>query len=182
MIIAITGTPGTGKTSISKILQKNGFEVIDLNKVACEKIFLIGRDEKRDSMIVDVEKFNEHIKKNYIGKNIVFIEGHLSHLLKNVDKVIVLRCHPAELRKNLSKKGWNAKKIKENLEAELLDIILCEAVEIHPKNNIFEIDTTSKSIDAVASSIIEIINNKFKNMKKYNMGKIDWSEEVFNWF
>ena len=37
MIIAITGTPGTGKTSISKKLLKKGYEVIDLNKEALEK-------------------------------------------------------------------------------------------------------------------------------------------------
>ena len=46
MIIAITGTPGTGKTSISKVLQENNYEVVDLNKVACENNFLIGKDEK----------------------------------------------------------------------------------------------------------------------------------------
>lgn len=182
MIIALTGTPGTGKTSVSKILHDKGFEVVDLNKVACEKGFLIGRDEKRDSEIVNVERFDEYVKRNYSGKDIVFIEGHLSHLLKSVNKVIVLRCHPDELRKNLSKKGWKEEKIKENLEAEILDIILCETVEIHPKKNIFEINVTGKSVDAVVSSIIEIINNKFKDMKKYNMGKIDWSEEILKDF
>ena len=159
MIVALTGTPGTGKTSISKILMKNGYEVIDLNKVACEKGYLIGRDEKRDSEIVDVEGFDEYVKKNYSGKDFVFIEGHLSHLLKSVDKVVVLRCHPDELRKNLSTKRWKEEKIKENLEAETLDIILCEAIELHPKNNIFEIDITGKSAEAIASSIIEIIVN-----------------------
>ena len=56
MIIALTGTPGTGKTSISNILQKKGFKIIDLNEIACEKGFLIGRDEKRDSNIVDIER------------------------------------------------------------------------------------------------------------------------------
>jgi adenylate kinase len=182
MIIALTGTPGTGKTSVSKILQKNGFEVIDLNKVVCEKDFLIGRDKKRDSEIVDVERFDEYVKKNYGGRDIVFIEGHLSHLLKSVDKVIVFRCHPNELRKNLSEKGWKEEKIKENLEAEILDIILCEAMEIHPRNNIFEIDITDKSVDIAASCVIEIIKNKFKNMKKYNIGKIDWSEEILKDF
>ena len=65
MIIALTGTPGTGKTSVSKILQKNGFEIIDLNRVACEKDFLIGRDEKRNSDIVNIEKFDDYVKKNY---------------------------------------------------------------------------------------------------------------------
>ena len=181
MIVALTGTPGTGKTSISKILQENGFEVVDLNKVACEKNFLIGKDEKRDSNIVDIERFDEFVKKNYSGRDII-IEGHLSHLLKSVDKVIILRCHPDELRKNLSMKGWNERKIKENLEAEILDIILCEAAEIHAKKNIFEINVTGKPIDAVAYSIIEIISNKFKNKKKYNIGKIDWSEEILKDF
>jgi adenylate kinase len=182
MIIALTGTPGTGKTSVSKILIKKGFEVIDFNKVACEKNFLIGRDEKRDSEIVDIEKFNDYIKKNYNKKDIVFIEGHLSHLLKSVEKVIVLRCHPNKLKKNLSKKGWKVEKIKENLEAEMLDIILCEAVELHPKKNIFEIDTTGMSINNIVTSIIEIIDNTFSNIKKYNIGNIDWSEEILKYF
>jgi adenylate kinase len=182
MIIAITGTPGTGKTSISKLLIDRRFEVIDLNKVAREKNFLIGKDEDRDSFIVDIVKFNKYVKKNYSQKKIIFIEGHLSHLLKSVDKVIVLRCHPNQLKKNLTKKGWNEKKIKENLEAEMLDIILCETVEIHSKKDIFEIDTTGKSISNILSAILEIVDNKFKNMKKYNIGKIDWSEEILKDF
>ena len=182
MIIALTGTPGTGKTSVSKVLHDKGFEVVDLNKVALDKDFLVGKDEKRDSEIVDVERFDEYVKKNYSGSNIVFIEGHLSHLLKNVDKVIVLRCHPDQLRKNLSKKGWKENKIKENLEAEILDIILCETVDIHPKKNIFEIDVSGKTIDNVSLSIIELIKDKFKNTKKYCIGKIDWSEEILKDF
>ena len=182
MIIALTGTPGTGKTSVSKILQRNGFEVVDLNKVAREKDFLIGRDERRDSDIVDVERFDEYVKKNYSERDIVFIEGHLSHLLKSVDKVIILRCHPNELGKNLSKKGWKKEKVKENLEAEILDVILCEALEFHSEKNIFEIDITGNSVDAIVSSIMELIENKFKKMIKYNMGKIDWSEEILKDF
>ncbi|MBW3015837.1 adenylate kinase family protein, partial [Candidatus Woesearchaeota archaeon] len=169
MIIAITGTPGTGKTSVSEILQSKSFKVIDLNKVACEKDFLIERDEERDSEIVDINKFNDYVNSNYRQEDLIFIEGHLSHLLKSVDKVILLRCHPNQLKKNLSNKGWGEKKIKENLEAEILDIILCESVEIHSEDNIFEIDTTNKSINDIISSILEIINNKFKSMTKYNI-------------
>lgn len=182
MIIAITGTPGTGKTSVSKIIQKDGFEVVDFNKVACENNFLIGKDKKRDSNIVDIKRFDEYIRKNYIGKEIVFIEGHLSHLLKCVDKVILLRCHPNKLRKNLSKKGWKEIKIKENIEAEILDIILCEVVEKYPEENIFEIDTTDKSIEGIAHDIIELTKENFRKVKKYNIGKIDWSEEILKDF
>ena len=87
-----------------------------------------------------------------------------------------------QLRKNLSKKGWKENKIKENIEAEILDIILCETVDIHPKKNIFEIDVSGKTIDNVSLSIIELIKDKFKNTKKYCIGKIDWSEEILKDF
>jgi len=182
MIIAITGTPGTGKTSVAERLKKNDFKVIDFNKLACENNWLIVKDENRDSNIVDIKKFDNFIKENYKSEDIIFIEGHLSHLLRNIDKIILLRCHPDKLRNNLSNKKWNQVKIKENIEAEILDIILCESIDIHPKNNIFEIDVTKKSVNKVTSNILEIIENKFKIMKKYKIGKIDWSEEILNEF
>lgn len=178
MLIALTGTPGTGKTSISNILLENGFEIIDINKVAAGEGFFIGNDEKRNSKIVDVDKLNRYINENYGVKGIILIEGHLSHLLKSVDKVIVLRCHPNELRKRLSQKGWKKEKIKENIEAEILDIILCETMDSHHEKNVIEIDTTNMDISNVAGLIIEIIKNNFKQMKKHNIGNIDWSEEI----
>ena len=70
----------------------------------------------------------------------------------------------------------------ENIEAEVLDIILCETVEIHSDEDVFEIDTTDKSVDSVADSIVEIAKNEFKNMKKYNIGSIDWSKEILKDF
>ena len=182
MIIALTGTPGTGKTSASKILLQNNLEIVNLNEIACEKQFVDERDEERDSAVVDLSRLDEYVKKSYSGKELVILQSHLSHLLKSVDKIIVLRCHPNELRKRLLSKKWNDKKIKENLDAETLDIILCEAIDLHPNENIFEIDTTNLTISDVASSIIEIIRNKFKNIKKYEIGNIDWSEEVLKDF
>lgn len=182
MIIALTGTPGTGKTSVAEALQSKGFEVVDLNKVVRNKGFLIGKDKKRSSDIVDIKKFDKYILDNYHGKDIVFIEGHLSHLLKSAEKIIILRCHPDKLRKNLLKKGWRQEKIKENIEAEILDIILCETIEIHPKKNIFEINVSDRSVENTLAMIIEIIKNRFKNIEKYKIGKIDWSEEILKDF
>ena len=179
MLIALTGTPGTGKTSVSNILSDNGFEIVDINKVATGKDFLIGNDEKRNSKIVDIDRLNGYIKENYKKKDIVFIEGHLSHLLKSVDKVIVLRCHPDELRKRLSQKGWKEEKIKENIEVEILDIILCETVDIHPEKNVFEIDTTNRQPQEIVRDVKYIMDGKVKN---YRIGKIDWSEEVLKWY
>ncbi|PNX47901.1 MAG: hypothetical protein BV457_04820 [Thermoplasmata archaeon M9B1D] len=182
MIIAITGTPGTGKTSVAKKLVREGYIVLDLNRIACENDFLLGRDEKRKSNIVDIDKLNLFIKKNYSNFDIVFVEGHLSHLLRCVDKLIVLRLEPSQLEKYLKKKRWNEKKIKENLESEILDIVLCESVEIHSKDNIAELNVTNKSVDEIVSIIIDLVTDGFKNLQKYKIGNIDWSEEILKDF
>ena len=92
MIIAITGTPGTGKTSVASILKKKGFIVVDLNKLAFDNDFIIGLDKERNSRIVDVKKLDRYIKKKFFDKDIVFVEGHVAHLLNCIDKIIILRC------------------------------------------------------------------------------------------
>ena len=182
MIIALTGTPGTGKTSVAQLLKEKNFEIIDLNKEACDNDFLIEKDSERDSNIVDIERLDKYIFEKYSSKDIFFVEGHLSHLLKNVNKIVILRCHPETLKKHLLKKGWKKEKIKENLDAEMLDIILCETVEIHKENDIFEIDVSDKYIEEATDSIIEIIDNDFKMIEEYKIGKIDWSEEILKDF
>ena len=45
MLIALTGTPGTGKTSISYFLRKNDIKVVDLNCIATTNNFFIGFDK-----------------------------------------------------------------------------------------------------------------------------------------
>ena len=166
MKIALTGVPGTGKTSIADELEKRGYKIIRINDIAND--FTIGYDEERQSKIVDEDALDEYIKE-IKEDGILFIEGHLSHLL-NVDAVIILRCNPEELEKRLKEKKWNERKIKENLEAEALDIILDRALEKHKK--IWEIDTTKKSIDEIADEIEKII----KEFPPPRYGKIDWSE------
>ena len=182
MIVAITGTPGTGKTAVSAVLQNKRFRIIDLNKTIIDNSISAGIDKSRNSKIVDVKKLDKYIKNRYTSDDVFFIEGHLSHLLKCVDKVIVFRCHPDELKKRLLKKGWNEEKIDENLEAEILDVILCESLEKHSKDDVFEIDTTKNSVEDVADCVVEIVENDFKPMNKYNTGNIDWSEEILRRF
>jgi adenylate kinase len=178
MWIALTGTPGTGKSSIATLLQKQGYTTVRLHQLAKEYNCTDGIDTKRNSQLIDVDKLNNTVKNNFALDALIFFEGHLGHLLKAIDKVIILRCHPKKLKKRLMKKKWNTKKIKENVDAETIDVILCEAVE-HSKENIFEIDTTNKTVDEVAAIIINIVKKKFQPTKPYTIGQIDWSEEIF---
>jgi len=182
MRVALTGTPGTGKSSVATLLQKQGYTIVRLHQFARENICIDGIDTKRNSQLIDVDKLNSSIKKTFTTDTLVFFEGHLGHLLKTIDKVIILRCHPKELKKRLMKKKWSNKKIKENVDAETIDVILCEAVEHHSKENIFEIDTTMRTIEEITTVIKNLVKKKFQPTKKYSVGQIDWSEEIFKEF
>ncbi|MBI2670707.1 adenylate kinase family protein [Candidatus Woesearchaeota archaeon] len=145
MIIIVTGTPGTGKTKIAKLIAKKfKCKYIDLYKIIKKYKLIEGYDKKRKTKIVDEKKLAkkviEVIKNN---KNLV-IDGHLSHYIprKYVDLCIVTKCNIKVLKRRLGKRNYSKEKIRENLDAEIFDVILNEAIEREHK--VFIIDTTKK--------------------------------------
>ena len=74
---------------------------------------------------------------------VTIVDSHLSHHIADI--VIVLRTDPAVLKGRLEKRNYSEEKIKENLEAEALDIILAESVEWCDR--VFEINTTDESAE-----------------------------------
>lgn len=183
MLLALSGTPGTGKTTLAGLLKQQGYTIVNLNELAFEKNFILGTDTKRQSKILDMPRINRYIDKTFsTAEEIIIFEGLATHLLKCMQYIIILRCHPKELTRRLLQRQWSKEKIKENVEAETLDIILCEATELHPEQHIFEIDTTTLSVEECTQAILEIIHNNFQPIEKYTLGKIDWSEEILKEF
>jgi len=174
-MISITGTPGTGKTAIASCLRDSGEHVIDLNRYA-EENGLKGRfDSERDTYSVDTEKLNRSLSTyaNIDGK--VFAEGHLSHFL-DCDVVIVIRCNPSVLYERLKKRDYATEKITENVQAEALDVILCESVGNNA--HVFEIDNTSCTVEQAASMVMDIVSGRTAG---YGPGSVDWSSEMVKW-
>jgi adenylate kinase len=180
MRVALTGTPGTGKSAVATFLQNQGYNIVRVYDLAVQKGCVDGVDKKRNTKLIDIIKLNAYIKRHYVINDLVFFEGHIAHLLKAMEKIIILRCHPQVLRKRLVKKKWSVKKVEENIDAETIDVILCETAERYPKENIFEIDTTNKTIEEVARIIIVLAKKKFQPTKTYSIGQIDWSEEILH--
>jgi len=175
MLIALTGTPGTGKTTVGTELGSKGLVVHEVSDVARENGLLREKDAERNSYDVDPDELNDAVAPLRNNDRVMLV-GHLSHLV-DADMVIVLRCRPSVLEKRLEKRGWPQKKVRENIEAEAVDTILIEASEINEK--VYEIDTTEMSPVSVAASVLEIIDGK---TDKYAAGNIDWSDEVLKWY
>ena len=69
MNISLTGTPGTGKTSISRILFKNKIDILHLNEIIEKNNFKFKVDKDRKTKIIEIEKLNKYVVDNFNKKN-----------------------------------------------------------------------------------------------------------------
>ena len=153
MRIAITGTPGTGKTSATRQLSSE-YQVVHLNDVIQEEGLITGQDADRETAVVDLQAVSAWLDTH---SGDLLIESHLAHLL-SVDHVIVLQCEPGELRERLEQRGAeSASSITENVQAETMDVIRVEALERHGEAAVTTIDTTGISPATTADRIAGIV-------------------------
>jgi len=173
VIVAITGTPGTGKTSACAVLATRGYTVVDLDEVARKEGLIVGRDDARGSDEVDVDSLRRTL---HVPAKVAFLKSHYSHLME-ANIAVVLRCRPSVLRARLEARGWPSEKVRENVEAEAIDVILQEAVARLPF--VFEVDTTSATASETAEAILAILQGKTKG---HEPGTVDWASEVLSWY
>ena len=162
----MTGTPGTGKTTVAALLH---YRTIDINSLVRGGMNL-GLDPERGCLDADMDALSGHLK-SLDSEEPIILEGHFSHHFAHW--AIVLRLSPSALRPRLEARGYSQAKIRENLEAEALDVILVEAVQMCPR--VDEIDTTGKSAAEVAGMIRKIVEGRLD----LPPGQVDWLEEFF---
>ena len=171
MRVALTGTPGTGKTSVAKVLRERGHNVLDMTQYIRDNGLREEYDAERDTYSVDVERLNDSLSDM---EDCTF-EGHLAHFM-DVDMIIVMRCHPDVLADRLRARGYSESKVRENVEAEVLDVILCESVDSGIPT--FVVDSTSESPEESASAVEDIIKGETDNRLP---GDITWAAEMEKW-
>jgi adenylate kinase len=173
VLIAITGTPGTGKSSVCGELARRGYTVVDLDEVARREGLVVDRDPAREADVVDVDRLRERLR---VAAKLAFLKAHYSHLV-GPSIAIVLRCRPKVLRERLETRGWPARKIRENVEAEGIDVITQEAAA--RVAFVFEVDTTGRTPEVSADAVLAILQGRTQG---HEAGSVDWSEEVLSWY
>ena len=166
-VILITGIPGVGKTTVSSLLkEKLGAIHIDISQLVKVERLYEKVDTTRQSIILNVKKLRSKILEIIIeNQGTIIIDGHSGLNALNTDEishVFVLRRAPWELIKVLSNRGWPFSKIKENIEAEIIDVSLAEVLEIFDASKICEINTTGKSPITIVELILDILQHKNK--------------------
>jgi adenylate kinase len=176
LIIAVTGTPGTGKTSFASLLAKKmpKYEVIEINDVV-EKHKLFSRIDENESKVVKLraleEKMQEMIAERRKKSNLIIV-GHLVPEMKlNQDVSVVMRLNLNALIKRLEARGYKTEKIRENIISESVDY--CGLKTMESCEETYEVETEGEKADVMAYLIDMASGRERKPPKKNEINRLD---------
>ena len=147
--LAVSGTPGTGKTALAKLIAKRlGIQYISLTDLILAHNIADKYDRRAKTYDVSVKKLelllrrvlfgglhdSDHLggrSRNYRANQSYVLDSHLSHLLsaKLVDVVIVCRCDISVLNRRLIAREYSKQKVKDNMDAEIFNVCATESME-----------------------------------------------------
>ena len=173
--VLVTGTPGTGKTTTSRLLARElRSSYLDPRSLLRHKGIDYVYDRNRRTLVVSLKRL-----RNALCKRAARVDHGLvidSHIALETDvqprlvRAIVLRCDPLVLERRLERKRWSKSKIGENLLAEILDVCLWDAVKAYGWNRVLEIDTTRKS----ARHVVQLIMKDLGKKRIQKQPHVDW--------
>ena len=179
--ILVTGTPGVGKTTVShKLASKLDAHYVSITELVKKQQLIAGIDENRQTLVADTKKISKQLQQILAKtEGRVVIEGHYVVDVvpkKDVNTVFVLRRDPRELKSALENRGYEEKKLWENLAAEILDVCLWDALSACGVDKVCEIDVSGKTVEAVVEEIMMVLEKR----KECRHGIVDWLGKLEN--
>ncbi len=174
-VILITGTPCVGKTTTAKALAaKLDAAYINLTDYAKANNLILSEDKERNTLVIDEEGMQLKLAQTIdeTDNANVIVDGHYASAVtptQHAAQVFVLRRNPKELKVFMEKCGYSGSKMWENLQAEIIDVVLGEAVEVHA-GRVCELDVTGKSVGEVVAEILDVLEKR----KTCFVGVVDW--------
>ncbi len=165
--VALTGTPGTGKSRVAGLLPE-AWSPVEVGEWAGRA----GHARRlRGSWIVDLAALQRDFARLHRAFPHPVYVGHLAHLLPIRD-VIVLRCHPRELARRLARaRRGTPRQQTANVVAEALDLILVESLTLGRR--VWEVDTTGRDPRDVARIVVRLLSHRGPP----KVGRIRWLED-----
>ncbi|TNN06911.1 Adenylate kinase isoenzyme 6 isoform 3 [Schistosoma japonicum] len=123
--ILITGTPGTGKTTVSKeVSERSSLNYISINEVAKEGELYDGYDEANECYILDEDRIVDELE-DAMSSGGQIIDYHSCEFFPErwFDAVFVLRTDNTILYPRLTSRDYSSKKVS--------DLIHCEIVQFY---------------------------------------------------
>ncbi|XP_047708398.1 adenylate kinase isoenzyme 6 isoform X1 [Prionailurus viverrinus] len=124
------GTPGVGKTTLGKELaSRSGLKYINVGDLAREGQLYDGYDEEYDCPILDEDRVVDELE-NQMSEGGVIVDYHGCDFFPErwFHIVFVLQADNSVLYKRLETRGYNEKKLKDNIQCEIFQVLYEEAL------------------------------------------------------
>jgi adenylate kinase len=176
MLVLIAGTPGVGKTTVAREVAKRlGVAYVNVAELAVNEGLVAGYDSERGAYVIDEEAVRAKLRELALRGRAV-VDTHVVSAVppELVEVAVVLRLDPRELERRLKARGYPPSKVLENVQAEILDACLIEAVEAFGEERTFEVDASGKSVDEVVEEVLKIV----KERRGGKPGSVNWLERL----
>eukprot|EP01090_Pellita_catalonica_P011958 TRINITY_DN2492_c0_g1_i3.p1 TRINITY_DN2492_c0_g1~~TRINITY_DN2492_c0_g1_i3.p1 ORF type:complete len:176 (+),score=38.75 TRINITY_DN2492_c0_g1_i3:630-1157(+) len=145
--VLVTGTPGTGKTTLVKALAtKTGLKAVHIGEIIVNKKLYTGRDDTYDAFLVDEDKVVDELE-DVMHEGGVVADYHSCDFFPErwFDLVVVLRTNNTVLYDRLAARGYDTAKLSENIECEIMQVLLDDAKESYKQDIIVELQSDKQS-------------------------------------
>ncbi|GAB2269580.1 Adenylate kinase isoenzyme 6 [Dionaea muscipula] len=152
--ILITGTPGTGKTTMSSALAKaTQLRHLELGELVKQKDLHDGWDEELECYVINEDLVCDEMEDMMeSGGNIVDYHGCDFFPERWFDRVVVLQTDNSILFDRLSRRGYTGAKLSNNIECEIFQVLVEEAKESYPQDIV--VAMRSDSVDDIARNVV----------------------------
>lgn len=154
--VLITGTPGTGKTTIATdVAMQLGLRHIDVGAYARGQDLVESYDEKLDCHVLNEDAVLDALEPILTTGGVV-VDHHSSDWFPQrwFQAVVVLRTDTAALFDRLEARGYSRTKRDHNVQAEIMQIVRDEAIESYPDIPLVECRTDKEEDkDAVVATV-----------------------------
>ncbi|XP_013133162.1 PREDICTED: adenylate kinase isoenzyme 6 homolog [Papilio polytes] len=155
--ILITGTPGVGKSTICQILsERTKYTWREVSKLAEEYNCLEEYDPEYNCPVLNDDKMLDIMESMMEkGGNIVDYHGSEFFPERWFDGVFVIRTNNTILYDRLVARGYSGKKLEDNIQCEIFEVLLEEAQNSYKPEIVMELqNNTQEQLHANVETII----------------------------
>ncbi|GBE60868.1 TAF9 RNA polymerase TATA box binding protein associated factor isoform 2 family protein [Babesia ovata] len=152
--ILVTGTPGVGKTTLCcRFADESRLRYLNVADLIRDEELHAGWDDELECSIYDDKLLRKALKKRGLRDGGFLLDFHSVEGIskKDIDHVVVLSAEIETLCARLKERGYSDKKIDSNIEAEIFQVCLQDAVELFGEDRVTRLphNTEEESLKAL---------------------------------
>ncbi|KAL0227693.1 hypothetical protein RCL1_003836 [Eukaryota sp. TZLM3-RCL] len=158
--ILITGCPGVGKSTVASLVaDKTGLFLINVGDVVKAERLYEEWDDELQTFILDEPALISYLEPK-IEERGVIVDFHSPAVFSSdwFDLVVVLTCINDILYPRLEQRGYSEAKIQDNIEAEIMEVVLDEAMDIFEDKVVRFPCETLDQVDDIVNYICSFVN------------------------